>query len=274
MLATLFVNFYKFWHGKLHLRGAGLLLRFSLPFCPGLRSFTLRLAEGHYVTVDFRDVSAIYWLNELLGERFEELGLLTSLNHLIRDNDIVWDIGANCGLFSYRLATSSKAKYIFFFEPNPAMYHLASAACAPFENTHGFNYALSDRCGAASFTIPEGSSTTGTIEAVRTERIGSSINIECETGDRLVHSGLLEPPQIIKIDTEGHELSVINGLMAVISTYRPIIFFEHISVTDEEVTSMIPEGYDIYSVSDLDGTLKIGFDRRIGHNSALIPHHF
>jgi FkbM family methyltransferase len=271
MLSKLLVNFYNLWHGKLHLRGAGLLLRFFLPYCPGLYSFRLKLAEGHYLPIDFRDVSAIYWLHHLLREPFEEEGLLASVVSQAKDGDIIWDIGANCGLFSYRLAKESKAKEIYFFEPNPQMYSLASIACSPFEKVRGLDYALSDHSGPASLTIPQGASTTGTMEVDRTERIGNSISIKCITGDELLGSGTLNPPRIIKIDTEGHEISVIRGLQETISTHKPIIFFEHISVTDEEIKGIIPEDYDIYSVDDVDGALELGFNRAKGHNSALIP---
>lgn len=271
MISSLLVGFYRFWHGKLHLKGGGLLLRFLLPFSAGLHSFRVKLSEGHSVILDFRDISAIYWLNHLLGDRFEEEGLLASVISHANEHDVVWDVGANCGLFSYRLAKESKAKTIIFFEPNPSMYNLASTACAPFKNIQGLEYALSDRSRQASLTIPEGGSTTGTLEVERTERTGNTTTIECRTGDELVQSGVLKAPQIIKIDTEGHELAVISGLKNIIATYNPIIFFEHISISDEEAKHVVPDGYEIYSVSDQDGALAMGFNRAKGHNSALVP---
>ncbi len=99
----------------------------------------------------------------------------------------------------------------------------------------------------------------------------SLIPIECQSGDQLVKDNTLTVPQIIKIDTEGHEIYVLKGLREVMKRANPIIFFEHISLTDDEVFSLIPEGYNIYSVSDEDGSLTLGFDRAVGHNSVLKP---
>lgn len=271
MTSSLIINFYRFWHGTLHLEGAGMLLRFLLPFCAGLHSFRLKLPDGHSVTVDFRDVSAIYWLNHLLGDRFEEEGLLSSVISHTDEKFVVWDVGANCGLFSYRLSKESKAEEVVFFEPNPAMYSLATAACAPCKNVIGLNFALSEKAQIGSLIIPKETSTMGTLEVERTSRGGITAAVECKTGDELVESGVLKAPQIIKIDTEGHELSVIRGLTKIITRYTPIIFFEHISMSDEEAQQLVPTGYELYSVNDHDGALTTGFNRAKGHNSVLVP---
>jgi FkbM family methyltransferase len=229
------------------------------------------LPEGQSIAVDFRDVSAFYWLNYLLGDDFEEEGLLAAVAARMQPNEVVWDVGANCGLFSYRLAKETNAKAILFFEPNPLMFKLAQSAAAPFKKIQGFGWALSQTSGKALLTIPEGGSTTGTLEPKRTDRSGNATEIECKTGDELVLTHVLAPPHIIKIDTEGHEMAVLKGLQSIIQNHKPTIFLEHISMTDEEVSGIIPEGYDIYSVNDRDGALSKGFNRVKGHNSALVP---
>jgi FkbM family methyltransferase len=270
MIASFLVNTYRFWHGVLHLRGAGWLLRKSLPYVPGLSSYQLRLDDGHIIVVDFRDVSATYWLNHLLGDPFEEEGLLTALKTEIRHDSVVWDVGSNCGLFSYRLARECEFRKIVFFEPNPEMFKLSKQALAPFEKIDGQQLALSDSSGEVSFTVtPE--STKGTIEATRTNRSGRIIEVQCATSDELILESRVPIPDLIKIDTEGHELSVIRGLSKTIEMHKPIIFFEHISLTDEEIYTIIPRDYELFTVNDLDGSLFTRFDREKGHNSVMIP---
>ena len=271
MISALLIHFYKFWHGRLHLKGAGLLLLWARSILPGLSFIKLRLQEGHILELDFHDVSAMYWLNHTLGDRFEEEGLLTAVLSEIREGSVVWDVGANCGLFSYRLAQNTKAKQIIFFEPNQAMFQLAKTATTPHSKVQGFPYALSDQSGFGTLVVPHGGSTTATMEADRTNRSGISTQIECRRGDELVETGLLKAPHIIKIDTEGHEIAVISGLKNIITRHRPIIFFEHISLSDSEVLRLTPQQYTIYSVSDRDGSLSEGFCRHRGHNSALVP---
>lgn len=271
MIASAFVNFYRLWHGSLHLKGAGALLRNALPIFPGLKSYALALPEGQQITVDFRDCSAIYWLNHLLGDRFEEEGLLAAVKQQLTPQSIVWDVGANCGLFSYRLAREGQSKSVVFFEPNPKVFELSEQAVQPFKKVKGYRLALSDSSGTVSFVIPEKGSTYATLEPERTERSGNEIQVECITGDELITSGEVAPPDVIKIDTEGHELAVIRGLEKTISRHKPVVFFEHISITDDEVTKIVPPLYQIFSVSDADGSLSPGFDRRRGHNSVLMP---
>jgi FkbM family methyltransferase len=255
----------------LHLKGAGALLRILTPYLRGLHRFPMTLPEGQTIHVDFRDISAFYWLNGLLGERFEEEGLLASIVSVTDENSVIWDVGANGGLFSYYLAKRALHKNIVFFEPNPMMYSLAMSALQAFPSVQGCPYALSDRSGAASLVVPEGGSTIGTLEAARTERSGTATPIECRTGDELIEDQILPPPHVIKIDTEGHEVCVVHGLIRSMRALKPKIFFEHISISDSEALGLVPEGYKLYSVSDEDGSLEEGFNRKRGHNSALIP---
>ncbi|MFH7245470.1 MAG: FkbM family methyltransferase [Spirulina sp.] len=271
MLSQLLIAFYKIWHGRLHLQGAGLLIRLLAPRLPGLQSFSLQLPEGQEVNLDFRDLSAFYWLNHLLGDHFEEQGLLASISNHIQADTTLWDVGANCGLLSYQIAKETPVKSLYFFEPNPAMFALAQTANQPFPKVQGLPYALSDQNRTATLTIPEGRSATGTLEASPEATMTKMITIECRVGDQLIKDDILTAPQIIKIDTEGHEISVLKGLKEVIKLASPMIFFEHISLTDDEILSLIPDAYDIYSVSDKDGSLTLGFDRMVGHNSVLKP---
>jgi FkbM family methyltransferase len=274
MIVNFLVMFYRFWHGQLGLKGAGFLLRTTAPFVKGLQSFSLKLDEGHFVTIDWRDVSASYWLNSVLQDKFEEEGLLIAISEFSFENCSIWDCGANCGLLSYNLAKMLPNSHITFFEPNPKMFSIAKDGNAVFEKVTGYQIALSDSLGSVNMTIPYGGSTNATLEANKTKRTGYSISVECLTGDNFIEKHGRPLPDIIKIDTEGHEASVIRGLQRIITAKKPIIFFEHISLTDQEIMNLIPNNYDIYSVLDANGALERDFKRNLGHNSVLIPKDF
>jgi len=271
MLAQLLIKFYSLWHGHFHFKGAGFLLKQALPLSPTLSHCPLILPQGQTVTVDFNDVAAFYWLNHLLGDRFEEEGLLRALRGFVKPGSVIWDVGANCGLFSYVLTQKTAASKVIFFEPNPALFRIAEEALEPFQSARGFPYALSDHEGTSLLTVPHGGSTMATLEARRTNRSGIEFEIQCRTGDQLIAAGLLDPPHIIKVDTEGHEAAVLQGLERTIQAHQPIIFVEHISLTDSELTAMCPANYTICAVSDEDGSLTARPDRTKGHNSAFIP---
>jgi FkbM family methyltransferase len=269
--AETLVAFYRFWHGRLHLKGAGYLIGKLAPTTKSLQRYQLQLPEGHYIELDFRDISGACWLNRSLGDDFEETGLLKAISTFIQPETVVWDVGANCGIVSYMLAKSNPGSRIVFFEPIKAIFSLACSALAPFAKISGFNVALSDKPGNAELTIPHRNSTTATLNPESTERFGHKVNIQCKTGDEMIAEAGAATPDVIKIDTEGHEAEVMTGLQETIRKNHPVIFFEHISLSDEQVMNMIPESYEIFSVGSNDGTLQKGFDRRRGHNSVLIP---
>jgi FkbM family methyltransferase len=222
--AEILVAFYRLWHGRLQLKGAGYLIGKLAPTTKSLQTYQLQLPEGHYIELDFRDISGACWLNRSLGDDFEETGLLKAISTFVQPETVVWDVGANCGIVSYMLAKSTPASRILFFEPIKAMFSLACSALAPFPQLSGFNVALSDKPGNAELTIPHRNSTTATLNPDSTERFGCKVNILCKTGDELIAEAAAATPDVIKIDTEGHEAEVITGLQETIRKNRPIIF--------------------------------------------------
>jgi FkbM family methyltransferase len=269
MVSRALVDFYLLWHGRLHRRGAGWLLGHAARKLAGLRRFPLRLPEGQTIHLDFRDISSVYWLNHLCGDRFEEEALCLALLARINAASVVWDVGANCGLFSYHLARSGKPSRVIFFEPNPAVFRLASDALRPFRFMEGKNCALSDRDGTGFLQVAAGGSPTAHL--VPQSGDSNVVEISLFRGDSLVHSGDLPPPTAIKIDTEGHECAVLKGLADTIRLYRPLVCLEHICLSDEQVAKALPRGYSIRTIRDSDASLCEGFVREAGHNSMLLP---
>ena len=65
MIARLLVGFYRWWHGKLHLPGAGWLIRRCVPHVSALHAHPLCIPGFGTVMVDFRDDAAFGILNEI-----------------------------------------------------------------------------------------------------------------------------------------------------------------------------------------------------------------
>lgn len=266
------ILFYRFWHGRLRLKGAGLLVRLLAPYLRSLQSFPLLLPEGQILRLDFRDVSAWYWLNYVLGDKLEEAGLVEAVYRASEPGDVIWDIGANCGLFSYLLACRLPDCRIIFFEPNRSVYEIACAALEPFSQVSGINIGLSCRKrDHVLLAVPAGGSAVGTVEPQVLREGNLTLQVALDAGDRLVEQAGLPAPNTIKIDTEGHEVDVLAGLAGTIANFKPTVFFEHLSLSDDRVKKLVPLGFRLCSVSDRTGELTMGFDRFVGHNSALLP---
>lgn len=268
---SLLVSFYRVWHGALKLKGAGYMLGRLAPVYGSLQSYPIRLHEGQVVTLDFRDISAFCWLNYTLGEEFEETGLLKAMSSVIKPDSVVWDVGANCGKVSYLLARHTPAQKVVFFEPIKSMFEITASALSPFANVSGHNVALSDKTTQSDLMIPHRNSTMATLNSGAPEQAGLKTRVSCVKGDDMVANRDTPAPSVIKIDTEGHEPRVFAGLTDTIRIHRPSVFFEHLSLSDEEMRTMIPRDYEIFTVTSREGDLIKGFHREAGHNSAIFP---
>ena len=142
------------------------------------------------------------------------------------------DIGANLGLFSYLM--SCESSQVIAIEPQPKLANYLKKVLP--KNVTVQNLAVSDRDGIAEMRIPKlkglaGSSAQqdalATIEdsnpITRQENL-DLIQVPIRTLDKILEN----EPQIdfIKIDVEGHELSVLNGAKHTLGQCKPILMIE------------------------------------------------
>jgi len=262
--------FYRFWHGQLGLKGAGYVIGKIALLAKSLQSFPLRLSEGHSIIVDFRDVSSMSWVNHLLGEEFQEAALIRAITSTIQEKAVVWDVGANCGLFSYLTAQSPRVKQIVFYEPNEHMFRMCCDALQIYPKVSGLNVALSDKGGEADLVVPPGATTLGALQPETLPSAASRLRVRCITGDDLIAQGS-PVPDVIKIDTEGHELAVLRGLAETIRKHQPVIFLENLSFNASDFCRLLPSTYEVFSIASPSGSLAKGFNKDLSHNSAFIP---
>jgi len=269
-LGALLVSFYRLWHGFLRLKGAGWLIRRLAPVSKSLQNFPLRLPEGQIITLDFRDISAMSWVNHLLGEEFQEAALIKAITSTLEQDSVVWDVGANCGLFSYLMAQAPKVKQIVFCEPNDHMFKMCCDALLAYPKASGLNVALSHTSGEADLVVPAGASTLGSLNPEELAAAATRSRVRCVTGDALIEQGL-PAPDVIKIDTEGHELSVLHGLAETIRKHQPTIFLENLNFSEADIVCLLSATYEVFSIASPNGSLAKGFNRNLSHNSAFIP---
>ena len=236
------------------------------------------------VIVDFRDHSGFLWLQHLIGDELAAYdigrGLFIALRRLLKEDLVFWDIGANAGTVSAYVATAFPGTRIFAFEPNPGIFNSLAALFSNVPRVTVYPLALSDKDATVVLTIPKGKSVGGSIEGIEyvlktsslTEKEVDQVTVKAFKGDSLfLTEPSIAPPNVIKIDVEGHEPSVLAGLSETMHRHRPAILFEHLYLSDQEVAKLVPEGYSLHSVNNTTGELISVFDRSVGHNSALLP---
>jgi FkbM family methyltransferase len=270
MFSEAIVQFYRLVHGKLHLPGAGWLIKQAAPWLPGLQSYPLPVPGVGVVQLDFRDSAAFSLLNSSLGEFANERYLLGNLEKLLKPGDVFWDVGANVGFVSsYFAHPRYQLSGLHAFEPNPVPFKVLQSlfAAHPFGRAHPFG--LGDKNETISMNVSSQGSCIGTMTRDLNEN--RQIQVQIRNGDGVRRELQLPCPNAIKIDVEGFEPNVFAGLSETIAECRPIIVFEHIWLSDDQIRQFAPRGYLLYFIHD-DGTITTDFSTRLkGHDAIFIP---
>jgi FkbM family methyltransferase len=158
----------------------------------------------------------------------------------VHGGDVVWDIGANVGLYSEKFLHNG-AREVICFEPAPAAIAALESRLQLARRTGRARIvpvALSDRRGQASF-VADGSSP---VNRIGVSAHGSSIEVPVMRGDQALLDYSLPVPQVIKVDVEGYELEVIEGLAGVFADARVrAVFVEvHFALLHERGVDVAP----------------------------------
>lgn len=133
-----------------------------------------------------------------------------------RGKKFFWDIGAFHGIFSLVFDRANPEARTLAIEPNPSAYSiLLQTLSMNTSRVYLSNMALSDHNGKVKMEEQNGHYVQG----------GSGVEVECVQGDFIANK-FPDPPDIIKIDVEGAELEVLEGLYGVIAKNHPLIFLE------------------------------------------------
>jgi FkbM family methyltransferase len=162
---------------------------------------------------------------------------------LIRNGDVVYDVGAFAGYYSLLcgLLVGSTGR-VFAFEPHPLNCDSIERQLRlnPTLNVTLLPFALSDLNARVCLDTHAGRSQTHISNT-------GDLSAEAKSIDNLVETGVLPPPNLIKIDVEGHEEGVLRGGMKTIASHRPIVLCDHNDgSTFETVRDLLtPLGYEV-----------------------------
>jgi FkbM family methyltransferase len=185
--------------------------------------------------------------------------------------DVVYDIGANLGFFSLVAARMvGPTGRVFAFEPAPdnAEAIRRNAELNLVSNLVVVPRAVSARGGLARLQVVDDQSWSRLEEFGEhpdTERV---LEVETVTIDELVGSAELPPPALVKIDVEGAELAVLEGMRATIAQHQPAIVCELHGTHREVAAALVAYGY---RVVNLEGPAAIDRDPDTNHALGLPP---
>lgn len=181
-------------------------------------SFIKKRVFDHYKSLTWKTLAQSEFDAELL-----------LLEFLINKDTVFFDIGSNKGEYAYYAEKLMPAKNIYLFEPEKKLNRQLKAIL---KNCHVSDIALSDTRGTHLFKIPvingvvDNCLSSLEVENKEVNETESIVyKVKTDTLDNFTETYNLKP-DFIKIDVEGHELSVLKGGENYISTEHPTLIIE------------------------------------------------
>lgn len=164
---------------------------------------TARLVElGEHTSVfEVTNATEDYRVSKFGGERKQ----LEAFLDLVSAGDIVWDIGANVGL--YAIFAARVGATVYAFEPDPEFAdHLRRNVELNGQDISIHEFALADEEGTTTLYTDGTTGRSPSLSGSDEER--GSATVDIRRGDALD----LPEPDVLKVDVEGAEQAVLCGL--------------------------------------------------------------
>ncbi len=180
----------------------------------------------------------IFWNG--LGKTWEPLSIRI-WTELLKKKKIVFDIGANTGIYSLLSCAFNRKASIYAFEPNPNFIKAILKA----KNKNKFNikvndFALSNKNGTVHF------------DGYQIKKKQNLNKIKTIRLDNFIENNKIQSIDLIKLDVELHEVHVVKGMGKYLKKYRPDFLIE---VLDNNIAKKLNYlfknlGYNYVSIDD------------------------
>ncbi|RLM94759.1 FkbM family methyltransferase [Halobellus sp. Atlit-38R] len=221
----------------------------------GVRYKQHRLRSGTYrVTAQEAQAAfAIPTRREYLDfVKLPERPILEELLSDLQPDDVFYDLGANLGVYSC-FAASVVAPTVVAFEPHPANADkLAQNVALNDADVSIQRVALASSSGTARMQLAPGfdadvaGSAGHTLLTDYYDEASETIQVEKRRGDEFVANEDVQPPTVLKIDTEGSEIEVLEGFDSTLA--RPECRLVYCELHEDRLNS---RGHSVADVYDL-----------------------
>ena len=180
--------------------------------------------------------------------------LYRMVEELVKPGSVVWDVGANVGLFSFcAAARSGRSGFVLSVEPDFWLAHLmmrsrrelprhlcseVEVLCASISDSNRISeLEIAERARASSHLA----GTVGSTQASSARYLQQTVSL---TLDFLLD--YFPAPAVLKIDVETHEASVLRGAARLLKEVQPTIWCEVSHENSGEVTELLhAAGYEL-----------------------------
>ena len=214
---------------------------------------------------------------------YKDLIVFTSF---IQDENVIFDIGSNTGIYSILSSITSEKSIIYSFEPNLVNLKRLerNISLNRLKNITVVPKAVGSDNTIISFTIPKAKIISDTSSAIENfskstykgKLAWKNIEVEQVSIDEFCNDNNIHHVHMIKIDVEGYELNVLNGAATTIQKCKPILLLE--SFINEEKKKYLQDfvkKYEYYVYIILrEGIIRIenDFNTKYGLNYLLLSY--
>lgn len=248
------------------------VIRKLLYFALRIFSGKIKIEDSHriilkYISI-FRNIHTFNWygyrikyqLNTDIGfllffkGSFEENDL-NVCRKFLNKNSIILDIGANIGLHSLYFSSIATNGYVYSFEPSRKTFNLLDQNLSNIKNVLPINVGLGKETQILEFLETTDNAFSSFKDTKRKPIKAKSMVLCCKLDD-IIKLLNLNTINFIKIDVEGFEQEVIEGMNEVILKYKPIIFCEiykgdNSNLNPEKTINTVYQyGYNVYVIGD------------------------
>ena len=174
----------------------------------------------------------------------------------LKDGGLFIDVGANIGYFSL-LAAVKKNVEVVAFEPSPRERNrlYENIALNSFNNVVIYPFALSDKPQKLNLGIARdwNPGLNSFVNNLGNEQV-DSVEVNCYSFDSMITNELAARVKLIKIDVEGYEMAVLNGMKASMNKLVQTKFILEINTSFlEKAGSSVKEVYDFFALYGFSG---------------------
>jgi FkbM family methyltransferase len=220
----------------------------------------------------------------------KEEGTMRWIDGEVRAGDIFMDIGANIGIYTLAAAHRvGKTGKVYAFEPHKMngvtlLRNLAASGLA--DRVDFFACALSDASGVLPFNYASLASASSGSQLGHTRVAGASRDFKpvaremlaAITVDELIAGGTIKAPNLVKIDVDGNEIKILQGMKKLLSGKdRPRALQVELNIGEqEEIASYLADcGYALaerHHTRPGERRLKSGIPlEKVAHNAIFRP---
>lgn len=191
---------------------------------------------------------------------------------MCRESEVIFDVGANTGIYALMAKCSNRKADVYAFEPLDFIYSKLERNCNL--NKHKINLvelACSNFAGEAKVFLPKDAdhvtSVTVNKSLLDKNRIVDEKNIKTIRLDEYIEQNKITQIDLMKLDVETHEPEVLEGMGKYLNLFKPTMLIE---ILEDEVGEKVENildglGYLYFDIDEISQIKRVDKLRKSTH---------